>query len=927
MKRNTLRRRNQKYIALAFFLPVFGLLTVRLICSIFFKGTYSLLYSDCYHQYYPFFLAFRRALRAGESLLFNWNVGMGMDYLGLAAYYLASPLNLITVILPERWMMAYFSALMPIKLGFSGMFFAIFLRRLFKQNNFSIVLFGSFYALCAWALGYQWNIMWLDTFALLPLVALGTVVLLKEKRFVLYTFTLFLSVAINYYIGLFTCIFVLLLFICYQICRWESFPKFLLDLLRIALFTILAISMTAFLSLPTLTALQTTQSSVNQFPTGFRLNIADQQTWLGVFDAMRQVAGNSNLLVSPTTKEGLPNIFCGVAANVFGFLFLTCKQIKLRDKICSVVFLLFLSCSFIFRQLDYIWHGFHFTNQIPYRFSFIYSFVLLYMAYRAWMLRRELKIWQILVSTLLSLGLVLISNDMEDLWELISDVTPLKTWDTWANIHQNLSVILESSYVLLVNALFLILYGTGLLILQIRKRPPANATPRQQRRWLRDQIFWRRMASGLLCSIMLLEIAVNLAGWGAQFPGTDLGFYPRGKQDSANAIAYMHAREHDTLFYRAETAHSQTLNDGALNNYNGVSAFTSSANVQVTTFMHALGYGARNTSNRYCFEEASPVSNLFLNLKYMIERDGSVKNNAYFDAVYSSGKVTLLENNAYLPLGFLADPQLINLDFDATDDYFGFQNRLLQAAAGTSRDVWQPINSPALTIFGSNATLTAYPDTGYCRYTATDTNATVTYSYTADKEGLMCFYLNQSKKNKFSVYVNGSEKALYSETYSMPQMLSVCNVVPGDVVEIKLTCTNGDSGNISIDAAILDEQVFRQAYDILAASTLELSTFQTTLVEGSISCVRDGVLYTSIPQNGNWVAFVDGQPAQTVLIGEAMVGLILPQGVHTVRFEYHNKAFDLGWKISLTCAVIFIVLVLVDYRHLFRRRKGKYEQA
>ena len=926
MKQNTLRRRRWNFTALAFLLPVGALLVVRLICSIFFNGTYSLLYSDCYHQYYPFFLEFRRALRSGQSLLWNWNVGLGMDYLGLAAYYLGSPLNFLSILLPESLMMAYFSALMPIKLGFASMFFAIFLKKLFRKNDFSIVLFGCFYGLCAWALGYQWNIMWLDTFALLPLVALGTVELMNRRRFVLYTTTLFLSIATNYYIGFFTCIFVLLLFICYQICRWQGFKKFFLDLLRIALFSILAIGMTAFLELPALAALQTTQSSVNQFPNKFRLNITDIQTWYGVFDGMRQVAGNSNLLVSPTYKEGLPNIYCGVIANVLAFMFLTCRQVKLRDKLCSCALLVFLNLSFLFRQLDYIWHGFHFTNQIPYRFSFLYSFVALYMAYRAWLLRRSFRPWQILMSSILSLGLVLISTDCDGLWGLFTGSTALADWSSWANIGNNLLTILENSYFLLVNVVFLILYTLGMFVMRKRKAVPVGVAQPAQRRWLRDMIYQHRLGTCILFAIMLLEIAVNLAGWGAQFSGTNLDFYPRGKEDSKAAIEYMHQREDGTLFYRAETAHTQTLNDAALNNYNGVSTFTSSANVKVTEYMQALGYAARNTANRYCYEEASPVSNLFLNLKYMIERDGSVKENAYFDTVYSSGKVSLLENNAYLPLGFLADPQLINLQFNADNDYFGFQNDLMQAAAGITEKVWTPIAGNNLTILGSNVNLNAYAETGYCYYTATDTGCTVTYSYTINTEGFMCFRIDQSKKNKFAVYVNGSGKPIYSETYSMPQMLSVCDVAPGDVVEIKLTCTNGEKGNINLDAAILNEDVFRQAYDILAASTLELTTFKTTRVEGSINCDRDGVLYTSIPQNGNWIAYVDDQPAQTVLIGDAMVGLILSEGYHTVRLVYKNKAFDLGWKISAACLGVFLLLAAINYRHLFRRPKGKYEQ-
>jgi uncharacterized membrane protein YfhO len=113
-------------------------------------------------------------------------------------------------------------------------------------------------------------------------------------------------------------------------------------------------------------------------------------------------------------------------------------------------------------------------------------------------------------------------------------------------------------------------------------------------------------------------------------------------------IRYMKERE-DSLFYRVETTHTQTLNDGAVNDYNGISTFTSSANVNVTRFMTALGYAAQDNWNRYCFEEGSPVSNLFLNLKYMLERDAKVEENPYFKEIHHFGNVYLLENDAYLP--------------------------------------------------------------------------------------------------------------------------------------------------------------------------------------------------------------------------------------------------------------------------------------
>ena len=75
----------------AFLIPCGGMLLLMLINGYHPFGTSAMLYSDNYHQYYPFFVSFRRALLSGDSLLYSWDVGMGVDYLGLIAYYLGEP--------------------------------------------------------------------------------------------------------------------------------------------------------------------------------------------------------------------------------------------------------------------------------------------------------------------------------------------------------------------------------------------------------------------------------------------------------------------------------------------------------------------------------------------------------------------------------------------------------------------------------------------------------------------------------------------------------------------------------------------------------------------------------------------------------------------------------------------------------------------
>ncbi len=936
------------YLALAFWVPAGMMLILMFISSAAPFGDYTMLYSDMFHQYFPFFKAFRQALRSGESLLWNWSAGMGMDYLGLISYYLASPLNLLSVLVPDGWELGYFGLLMPVKLGLAGLSFAYMLKKLFQAEDLSITIFGTLYGMCAWALAYQWNIMWVDSFALLPLVALGTILLLRERKFILYTWSLFLSIFANYYVGFFICIFVFLLFFCYEICRCRHIGRFFLDFVRIGFFSLLAIGMTAVLELPALAALQNTQSSVNNFPEGFQVNIvsgeaveAARKAWsaykaakeageAGLWDllwsalkasftpltqAMIMVSGQMGGGKTLTYIDGLPNIYCGVLPVLLSALFLLSGEIKLRDKLCSLFLLIFFMLSFIIRQLDYVWHGFHFTNQIPYRFSFLYSFVVLYMGYRAWLVRDHFKLWQLVFAGVLSAGLFLLYD-------------------------QNRSDLAYMAF----NLAFLGLYFTALLYGHKDFMPQRPAVEEMPEEPLPEEALWeeippeelpepsapswmdripaadtrRRQACGLIAGILVVELVLNLATFATTFGIYDYD-YPKNGDAAASMLQVMREQENgESLFYRVEVTRSQTLNDGPLNGYYGISTFTSSANVRVTKFMQALGFGAWDSYNRYCYEEASPVANLFLNLKYLLERENEPGDNAYFDKLHSYSGVTLLENNAYLPLGFLAQPSLETLKI-STGNNFPFQNQIFRAATGLEGDVWKMVNSKDVTVVAENVAVKIENMSGYTSYTASETGGRLMYEYNIAKEGYMCLDINLYSGKDFSVWHN--DRQLYRDGYSLPQTTAVCNVKPGDKVQVVVECKVNEESSVSIRAALLDDALFRQGYEILNASTLDLTDFSSTYLAGTIHCNRDGLLYTSIPQDGNWLAYVDGQPVETTLVGDAMLALHLTEGEHTVEFCYENNAFQIGLLVSLGCAAVFGLLILGQ--HLYRRRKSQ----
>ena len=884
---------DRKYPLLAFFLPFLGYTMVMLISRYCPFGPYSILYSDMYHQYYPFFVEFRDTLRSGGSLLYNWNMGMGVDYLALAAYYLASPLNLLSVIVPESMLLAYFSMLVPVKLGLAGLFFFLLLKKLFQRVDLGTTVFAACYGLCAWALGYQWNIMWLDTFALLPLVILGMVSLLRERKFLLYTLTLFLSVVSNYYIGFFTCIFVGLCFIVYQICCCRSFRRFLADLGLMFLFSGLGIAMTAFLELPAFMALGNTYSSVNKFPTTFSLNIADENTWKGLLDAMRQVAGNTAGGLTPTFKEGLPNLYCGILPMMLLFQFLASKKIRLREKLCTVFLLLFFMVSFILRQLDYIWHGFHFTNMIPYRFSFLFSFVVLVAGYRAYLLREENPKWVYVLSAVLFLAMAACSDSRFD-WIF-----------------------------LLFNLVFLGVY-LGLSLCEkrpkrVKEETEDGITVKPVPLGPEEKLYNRNIAL-LLLGALALEMICSLVIFGVNFGGTGVSDYPKGREDARDVIAHMESLEADTPFYRAEATHTQTLNDDALNGYAGITMFSSSANVRVTKFMAALGYGAKPSYNRYSYEEASPVSNLFLGLKYLLCRDGKLLESDYYHAVYNMGQVYLLENDAYLPLGFMVRDEIDTITTESgSPGGFDFQNRLFSAATGIQEDVFTRIRS-YVTDWDENLSVTSTKVYGNCNYTA-NADGDITVSFTVPQDGFVCLDLSASKRNSLTIYKNSTE--VCSEKLSLDQMLAVGQCVSGDLIEVEFACKDGEDGRIGLNAAVLNGDVFREGYELLSSGVWDPDVCGGTTVSGTVQ-VSEGAttLYTSIPFNGNWIAEVDGQPAEILAVCDAMLGLRLTPGTHTVTLRYVNVAFRQGLTVSLGALLVFSVIAILVYRP---RKKGKYE--
>ena len=163
----------QYALLMSFLIPVIVMVLIFIQRGIFPFGEESFLRTDMYHQYAPFFSEFRYKLTHGGSLLYSWDVGMGVNFAALFAYYLASPLNWLILLCPAKYVIEFMTISIVVKIGLCGWSMAYYLRHHCKTQDFGIVFFGIFYALSGYMAAYSWNIMWLDCIMLFPVAMLG----------------------------------------------------------------------------------------------------------------------------------------------------------------------------------------------------------------------------------------------------------------------------------------------------------------------------------------------------------------------------------------------------------------------------------------------------------------------------------------------------------------------------------------------------------------------------------------------------------------------------------------------------------------------------------------------------------------------------------------------------------------------------------
>ena len=342
------------YLLFCFIVPVivcYGLYIVKGIFP-FYNG--SPLVLDLNHQYVSFFEALRDAALGERSFLYSFSRSLGGEFMGMIAYYMASPLTYITVLFPKDRIQEAVLTIMLIKCGLSGASFGFYLHKKSKNpKKLVIFTFSLLYALSSYAIVHQHNTMWIDALIWLPLFAYGLESLVYRKKYKLYVISLSVIMICNYYIGFMVCIFaVLYFFYCYfSKSKEEVNPHgeklhFIRAGSRFAIFSLISATISAFMLIAALYSLQfgKTEFSSPSWSLTANFNIVDFLTKFlpGAYDTVE--------------PSGLPFVYCGLITLLLLPVYFLSKSITSREKVSSLALIGVLVLSLFLKPLDLIWH-------------------------------------------------------------------------------------------------------------------------------------------------------------------------------------------------------------------------------------------------------------------------------------------------------------------------------------------------------------------------------------------------------------------------------------------------------------------------------------------------------------------------------------------------------------------------------------------
>lgn len=389
--------------------------------------------------------------------------------------------------------------------------------------------------------------------------------------------------------------------------------------------------------------------------------------------------------------------------------------------------------------------------------------------------------------------------------------------------------------------------------------------------------------------VAVAELAINMATTG--FGTTSRVAYTEKQSDYEKLLEMAKEDNEETGsgFYRVEDTGRKTKNDDSLYGYASATIFSSLMNLDVSHLFQSLFM--EGGKNFYCYNGATPLSSSLFSVKYMLS-DNALEESPYRTLVGGSGKSFLYRNNFSLPLGFVMDEQAIADWNVSTADRMASLNSFASALGAEGQMLY-----PATYVTDANAgdTTIDIAEDGY---------------YYADYESCTSDTLTVNRSDGWTKQ--------YSKT-SHRYLIELGECKAGDEIHI----LNSNMESIEFEVYQLNEKVVQQAFDALNAQTMQLTDMTDRKIEGKIQVQNAGRLVLSVPADEGWTLYVDGKETEIEPLADALVGVHLEKGSHTIKLCYTTPGVKEGAGFSLGAVVLFMISAYVSTR--IRRKRELHE--
>lgn len=239
-----------------FIIPIIVCLIILLVMfyidGLYPFGNNSLVQVDADYQFIPILYRIYDFIHGNGSIIYD-DIGFGNNiFISMVIQgSIFSPLSLLLFFTSRDNIVNYFNIIVMIKICLISLTSYIYINRSFKVNEYYKIMFSVLYAFSGWVLLNYFNVMWLDSVILFPLIVMYLERLLKDGKYIGYVICLSLSLIISYYISYFILLFILFYSFMYIFLKLDK-SKIKNSIFRLGICTFIAILISSFSLLPSL---------------------------------------------------------------------------------------------------------------------------------------------------------------------------------------------------------------------------------------------------------------------------------------------------------------------------------------------------------------------------------------------------------------------------------------------------------------------------------------------------------------------------------------------------------------------------------------------------------------------------------------------------------------------------------------------------